>query len=119
MRNAKVYLNSDVYPYEDLNIKYNENRFAVLYDMYARFQESYYNRESRPLLSPMEFISKAPIVVVDLSYQNETVKSGPIDVKISTELTSASEMDTKVYCILIHDRLVEYTPLTGLVQRIV
>jgi len=67
--------------------------------MYTRFQSSYYNRESQPFLTPNEFKLKTPISVVDLSYQNESVKIGPI--------------------LLIQDRLVEYNPLNGLVQRVV
>jgi len=47
------------------------------------------------------------------------VKSGPIDVRISIELTKPTIENVQVYCVLIHDRLVEYNPLNGLVQRIV
>jgi len=37
-------------------------------------------------LTPNEFKLKVPIIVVDLSYQTESVKTGPIDVRISIEL---------------------------------
>jgi len=57
--------------------------------------------------------------VVDLSYQNESVKTGPIDVRISIELKTPSHENTQAYCLLIHDRLVEYNPLNGLVHRVV
>lgn len=119
LTNLKVHLNSVSYPYDDLNIDFAKDRFAHLYNMYAQFQESYYNRDPHPLLTPSEFKERAPMIVVDLSYQNEAVKTGPIDVRVSTELLTASAAATKVYCLLIHDRLVEYSPLTGLVQRIV
>jgi len=49
-------------------------------------------------LTPNEFKS-APIIVVDLSYQNESVKTGPIDVRISIELKSHE--NTQPYCLLI------------------
>jgi len=86
--------------------------------MYTRSQSSYYNRESQPFLTPNEFKLKAPIVV-DLSYENESVKTGPIDVRISIELKTPSRENTQAYCLLIQDRLVEYNPLNGLVQRVV
>jgi len=79
--------------------------------MYTRFQSSYYNRESQPFLTPNEFKLKSPIIVVDLSYQNESVKTGPIDVRISIELKTPSHENTQAYCLLIHDRLVEYNIL--------
>jgi len=87
--------------------------------MYKRFQSTYYNRESQPFLTPNEFKLKTPIIVVDLSYQNESVKIGPIDVRISIELETASHENTQAYCLLLQDRLVEYNPLNGLVQRVV
>jgi len=56
-----------------------------------------------------------------LAYQNEMVKSGSNDVRISIELAKPTIENVQVYCVLIHDRLVEYSykPLNGLVQRIV
>jgi len=61
-------------------------------------------------LIPNEFELKAPIIVVDLSYKNESMKTGHIDVKISIELKTPSHENTQAYCLLIHDRLVEYKP---------
>jgi hypothetical protein len=119
LTNLKVYLNSETYPYDDLKIDFSKNRFAHLYEMYSKFQNSYYNRNETPLLTPLDFVTKAPIIVVDLSYQNEMVKSGPIDVRVSAELSRTSSENTQLYCILLHDRLVEYNPLNGLVHRIV
>jgi len=76
--------------------------------MYTRFQSSYYNRESQPFLTPKEFKFKTPIIVVDLSYQNESVKIGPIEVRISIELKTPSHENTQAYCLLIQDRLVDH-----------
>jgi len=41
-------------------------------------------------------------IVVDLSYQNKSVKTGPIDVRISMELKTPSHENTQAYCLLIH-----------------
>jgi len=84
--------------------------------MYTRLQSCYYNRESQPFLTPNEFKLKAPIVVVHPSYQNESVKTGPIDVGISIELRTLSHENAQAYCVLIPHRLVENNPLIGLVQ---
>jgi len=37
LTNAKLYLNSECYPYDDLNLDFNKNRCAILYDLYACF----------------------------------------------------------------------------------
>lgn len=42
------------------------------------------------LLSPHNFITMATIIVIDLSYKNEMTKSDPTDVRVSAELSRAS-----------------------------
>lgn len=119
LSNIKVHLNSESYPYDDLNLDIEKGRYAILYEMYAKFQEMYYMKEPQPLFTSADFILKAPVIVIDLRYQNEGLTSGPIDVKIEFETKSNIPENTSAYCVLIHDRLVEYTPLTGLVRKIV
>ncbi|XP_075151173.1 uncharacterized protein LOC142225283 [Haematobia irritans] len=117
LTNIKVHLNSDTYPYDDLNLKFNQNRYAILYDMYAKFQQSFYMKEPQPLLSFSEF-KENPIAVVDISNQNEATKSGPIDLKIQVETSTVIPANTVAYCLIIHDRLIEYIPLSGTVRKI-
>ncbi|XP_073814316.1 uncharacterized protein [Musca autumnalis] len=118
LQNIKVHLNSETYPYDDLNLKFDDNRYAVLYDMYARFQQTYYMREPQPLLTYKNFKENA-IAVIDISNQNETIKNGPIDLKIQFETNKQIPPNTSAYCLIIHDRLVEYVPLTGIVRKVI
>ncbi|KAI8123527.1 hypothetical protein CVS40_6005 [Lucilia cuprina] len=118
LSNIKVHLNSESYPYDDLNIKFKNERFAILYDMYLRFQQSYYMREPQPLLTSQEFKNNAPIIVIDVSHQNESVSSGPIDIKLEFETSENVPANTSAYCILIHDRIIEYIPLKGQVRKV-
>lgn len=114
--NVKVHLNSEAYPYDDLNLKFDENRYAVLYDMYAKFQQNYFLREPQPILSWEEF-KENPIVVIDVSHQNEVVKSGPIDVQVEFETNSQIPAGVAAYCLILHDRLIDYNPLNGIVRK--
>ncbi|XP_075162776.1 uncharacterized protein LOC142235407 [Haematobia irritans] len=118
LTNFKVHLNSETYPYDDLNLKFEENRYAVLYEMYSTFQENYFFRESQPILSCEKF-KATPIIVINVNHQNETIKSGPIDVKLEFETSKPIPESTLAYCIVIHDRLLEYIPLNGIVRKIV
>lgn len=117
--NAKLFLNEKYYPYDNLNVDINKKRFAVLYDMYARFQKSYYNRyDTYPLLSPEEWKSKAPLIVFDCSKQDDALKSSSVDVRLEFESTTNFPEQTTAYCIILHDSLIEYTPLTNTVRRL-
>lgn len=116
--NFKVFLNSQFYPYDNINTAFDKKRFSVLYDMYARFQNSYYGKTNNPLLSPDQFKTKAPIVVIDCSKQNESIKSSSIDIKLEMEFKENVPANTSAYCLILHDKIVTYTPLTGVVKSV-
>ncbi|XP_075155659.1 uncharacterized protein LOC142237759 [Haematobia irritans] len=118
LTNIKVHLNSETYPYDDLNLKFDENRYAILYDMYTKFQENYYQRETQPILGLDDF-KTSPLIIIDVSHQNEMIKHGPIDVKLEIETSKPITPNTHAYCLILHDRLMEYTPLTGVVRKII
>lgn len=45
IRDVKLFLKSQSYPYGNLNLDIAHNQYALLYNMYADFQTSYYNKE--------------------------------------------------------------------------
>lgn len=116
--NCKLFLNSQFFPYDNLHISFDKGRYSVLYDMYGRFQNSYYGKVNTPLLTPSEFNSKAPIVIIDCSKQNESVKSSSVDIKLELEFETNVPTNTTAYCLIIHDKIVTYTPLTGVVKLV-
>ncbi|KYN08234.1 hypothetical protein ALC62_00785, partial [Cyphomyrmex costatus] len=119
LTNVKLYLNSECYPYDDLNLDFAKNKWAILYDMYARFCKGYYGYEYlEPNLTVSSFKRKGPFVIVDCSRQNESVKSATVDVRMDFELKENAPANTTAYCLIIHDRVVEYNPLTSVVRRI-
>jgi hypothetical protein len=89
--------------------------------MYRSFQEANYpGRENNsPLLTLKNFKDMAPLVVIDCSKQNEQVKTVPIEIRLEFKAKVAFPANTTAYCVILHDRVVEYNPLTGDVQRVV
>lgn len=119
IRDIKLFLNSQSYPYGNLNLDINRNQYAIIYDMYANFQASYYNKESEPLLSKAEFLKYAPLIVIDCSKQNESLKSGPVDIRLEFESANNFPANTSAYCLILHDRIVEYNCISGNVKKLV
>ncbi|KAE9525810.1 hypothetical protein AGLY_014036 [Aphis glycines] len=118
LTNVKVFLNSIAYPYDNLNLDFNKNNFSILYDMYTSFQESYYEKKIRnPQLSPSTFLENAPIVVIDTSKQNDSGTASSVDVQLEIE-ASKPLTGVSAYCLLIHDRIVEYVPFTREVRKL-
>ena len=118
LTNLRLYLNSEAFPYDDLNLDFDRNKYALLYDMYAKFGRSYYGH-GEPLLNAIEFHKYAPIAVIDCSRQNESLKSATVDVRIDFEFKENVPANTTAYCLMIHDRIVEYNPLTNVVRKLI
>lgn len=119
LTNVKVFLNSIAYPYDNLNLDFSKNNFTILYNMYTSFQESYYEKSIRnPILSPSTFLTNAPIIVIDTSKQNDSATASAVDVQLEIE-ASDSLTGVTAYCLLIHDRIVEYVPFTREVRKLV
>ena len=118
LSNIKVYLNSEAYPYNNLNIDFSKKRFAKLFDMYTYFQESYHEKQPSPLFNMEQFLDICPIAVIDCSKQNEILNAGTVDFRIEFEHGATLPENTSCYCLILHDKIVKYTPLTGLVRSL-
>lgn len=117
LSNFKAYLNSNIYPYDNLNLNFDSKKFTVLYEMFTKFQQSYYYKQKpEPCFSPSQFEHYAPLVVIDCSRQNETLKNGAVDIRLEFETSKNIASNTSAYCLIIHDRLVKYNPLTSTVK---
>lgn len=121
LSDLKVYLNSESYPYESLNVNFGNDQFAILYDMYVRFQQTYYHDRppfcTSPLLTYAEYKSEAPIFVIDCSHQNESLKKSIVDIRIEFQTRENIAANTTAYCLIIHDNLISYNPYSNIVSR--
>lgn len=117
--NMKVFLNSEIYPYNNLQQNFTKKQVALLYDMYCKFQASYYGHASEPLVNISDFINKAPLFVIDCSKQTEALKSTTVDLRIEFEASENFPVKTRAHCLIVHDRLLKYNPLTNIVNKII
>ncbi|XP_051158485.1 uncharacterized protein LOC127279888 [Leptopilina boulardi] len=116
---VKLFLKSQCYPYGNMNLDIDKNQYSTLYEMFTNFQATYYGKESQPILTKKEFLEYAPLVVIDCSNQNESLKSGPVDIRLEFESKENFHANTSAYCLILHDRIVEYKPISGIVRKIV
>ena len=103
--NVKLFLNSQCYPYRNLNLDIVRNQYAVLYDMYANFQSTYYEKNPETLLNKVDFIKCLPLIVIDCSKQNQSLKNAPVDVRLEFESRNNFPAGTSAYCLTLHDRI--------------
>lgn len=118
--NVKLHLNNERYPYDDMNLNFIENNFAELYHMFQNIQRTYYNDTS--CINPwnvdlMGFLQR-PVFAFDCTRSDESIKSGMVDVRVEIEASQNIPANTSAYCLIIHDNLVEYSPFTSMVHRV-
>ncbi|RLU16090.1 hypothetical protein DMN91_011848 [Ooceraea biroi] len=67
LTNMKLYLNSECYPYDDMNLDFDRGRYAILYEMYSRFRKAYYGNDcDETLLTTINFLIRGPFVVIEI-----------------------------------------------------
>jgi len=119
IKNVKVYLNSEVFPYEDFQSDFTKNKMSTLYRAYAEFQKSYYGHDDvTPLLNRSDFKNSSPIIVIDMSRQNDNVKMSTVDLRIELEADEAFPASTSAYCLILHDQIITYNPFNGEVRTL-
>ena len=68
--------------------------------MYSNFQTSYYNKEAEPILSKSQFLNKTPLFAIDCSKQNESIKTGPVDIRLEFEEGNNFPEETTAFCLV-------------------
>lgn len=119
LTSIKAYINSVEYPYENFNESFDKNLFTMFYQSYADFQKYYYERlTSRPYLSREKYQEIGPFICIDCSRQNDDAKTSTIDLRIEFEAEKNFPANTTAYCLVFHDRVIQYSPFTGEVRKV-
>lgn len=119
---VKLYLNSECYPYENMNLNFDNNQYIPAFHAYGKFQESYYhsnNRVKATMFSYADFKAIAPLFIFDCSRQSETIKTSMIDIRLEIQARTNFPANTTGYCMIIHDNLISYNPYSNVVTRAV
>lgn len=116
---VKLYLNNDRYPYDNLDLNFTGYKYHELYHMFLKIQQTYYNGESayNPVTTTFQNFLEKPIFAFDCTRTDESILNGMVDVRIEIQARENIPPNTSAYCLIIHDNLVWYSPLTGIVHR--
>lgn len=120
LRQVKLYLNTECYPYEDTTADFTQHNTALLYHAYSKFQESYYHDRAElpdPYMSINEFNTVGSLVLFDCSRQHEAIKSSMIDIRLEIETRENIPANTRAFCLIIHDNIISYNPFTSIVSK--
>ena len=103
----------------NLNLNFPNQKYALAYQMYSNFQLSYYNRTTLlPSISYGDFRDKYPIFVIDCSHSNDQLKFSINDIRLEVESSTNLPANCVCSCLILHDRITEYTPVSILVRKL-
>jgi len=83
--------------------------------MYCHFQSEYHSKKEKPLLTGSGFLNYATVAIVNCSRLNKLLKTGTVDVRFEFESCEDLPAGARAYCLILHDRIVDYSPLSGIV----
>ena len=86
--------------------------------MYSQFRSNYYGKTEEPLFAPTQFKEYAPITYINCSHQKDTLQDGPVVMRVEFDLHKDIDKDTAAYCLILHDKVFSYNPLTKLVKQL-
>ncbi|KAE9542868.1 hypothetical protein AGLY_002779 [Aphis glycines] len=77
-------------------------------------KKSYYARDNiTTLLTRSDTKKLSPIKVIDMSRQNDNMKTSAVDLRIEIETEEAFTAFTSAYCLILHDQIITYNPFNG------
>ncbi|CAG9825736.1 unnamed protein product [Phaedon cochleariae] len=117
VNNIRLYLNSEVYPYERWNLDFDKKLDSPAYYAYEQFQRSYFDRDmSEPMLAIGDFRENC-LFIIDCCHQPDAMKTSTVDIKLEFETRKTKfPANTRVYALIIHDACLTYSALDGSVQ---
>jgi hypothetical protein len=119
LSDIKLFLNGVQYPYNNVRTDFAKNRYDILYTMYYNFQQAYSGKRNEPILNRTKWKEDAALIVINCSHQNEIIKSGAVDVRLEWETAEDTPANTTAYCLILHDKVVRYKPLSSVVEVVV
>ena len=107
LKNVYVTLNSERYPTLGLNTNFDQNCFMKLYSMADNFKRDYLGIDSLvggTQINVGAYKTLFPIIVLDVTKQNERLKTGVVDMQVNFEFGANIPADTTAYAVIISDR---------------
>lgn len=114
----RLYINNDYYPQESMKLNFEKSDFIEAFNNYAEFYPSYANVHKKETLLDYLAFKNRSIFVIDCSKRYDPMKSSTVDIKVEIEARDGFPASTRAYCLIIHDCIIEYHPLSEIIRQI-
>ena len=111
VKNIYCTLNSTRYPEVDYENDFEKYQFSRIYGDLALFKSKFYGMDelvSNPNISAADYKELFPLFLFDVSKHSERLKYSVTDIQIKAFFNRPIDADTKVYAVIISDRLINF-----------
>lgn len=115
--NSRLYLNSQVFPCENLDLDFDNDKYAIAYQMFTEFQSAYYGEPGKQKMTMQDYKTNSPLLVFNCTHTDPAIKISSIDMRLEFDFHAALPEKTVAYCLILYERVIYYNPFTGLVEK--
>ncbi|KAJ8913122.1 hypothetical protein NQ315_006040 [Exocentrus adspersus] len=116
--NIKLSLNAERFPTERMRLNFDNNDYNEAHFRYTEFQSSYLNCSEKRTILDYDVFKERTLFVIDCSRRDENERPSTVDVRLEIEAAQGFPENTRAYCIIIHDCIMEYLPLDNIVNNL-
>ncbi|KAJ8913909.1 hypothetical protein NQ315_005706 [Exocentrus adspersus] len=116
--NIRLTLNGESFPNERMRLNFEKNDYAEAHYRYTEFFPSYMSRMQKRFLLDFKAFKARTLFVIDCSRRDESMKPSTVDVRLDIETSEGFPANTRAYCILVHDSIMEHLPLSEIVKNL-
>ncbi|KAJ8912313.1 hypothetical protein NQ315_014595 [Exocentrus adspersus] len=116
--NIRLTLNGESFPNERMRLNFEKNDYAEAHYRYTEFFPSYMSRMQKRFLLDFKAFKARTLFVIDCSRRDESMKPSTVDVRLDIEASEGFPANTRAYCILVHDSIMEHLPLSEIVKNL-
>ena len=111
LRNAYAMLNSDRYPVVDYNLSFPNQKVYRVYGDAALFGVKFFGMEeliTKSNITPSDYKTLYPLFTLDVSKQNEKLKSSNVDIQIKANFTENVSANKRAFAPAISDKMLSF-----------
>lgn len=118
IRNVKLYLNNEYFPYDNMECDFVNNRFSELFREFCTIQKSYYPTEADNTYEhSYATFGTNPIFAFDCTRTDESLIGGTVDIRLEIDAHENIPALTTANCLIIYDNYFEYSPFSSIVAK--
>lgn len=117
---VKLFLNTACYPYDNMKLNFENDDYHEIIMQFYEIQKRYYNGSEayNPTEVSYKSFKERCLFAFDCTRTEDSLVNSAVDVRIEISASENIKENTAAYCLIITDRMIEYSPFNGIVTKL-